>query len=79
MHPDLSPHLHTEECNFLIKAFRSCQDQHGFLKYVGYCDPLFADVQKCLRQERINRRLEYQETGKSKMREYRERRAKGDV
>ncbi|XP_061197335.1 COX assembly mitochondrial protein 2 homolog [Saccostrea echinata] len=79
MHPDLSPHLHTEECNFIIRAFRSCQDQHGILKYVGYCDPLFSEVQKCLRKERINRRIENIENDKMKMREYRARLAKGEA
>ena len=27
MHPDLSAHLHTDECNVIIKAYKSCQDQ----------------------------------------------------
>lgn len=27
MHPDLSAHLHTDECNTLIKVFTSCQEQ----------------------------------------------------
>uniref|UniRef100_K1QPA5 Uncharacterized protein C16orf61-like protein n=1 Tax=Magallana gigas TaxID=29159 RepID=K1QPA5_MAGGI len=55
MHPDLSAHLHTDECNTLIKVFTSCQEQHGFLRFLGYCDPLFTDVQKCLRRERSKR------------------------
>nr|XP_034338564.1 COX assembly mitochondrial protein 2 homolog [Crassostrea gigas] len=77
MHPDLSAHLHTDECNTLIKVFTSCQEQHGFLRFLGYCDPLFTDVQKCLRRERINQRKEDRESNRQRMKALRERQAKG--
>ncbi|XP_022343592.2 COX assembly mitochondrial protein 2 homolog [Crassostrea virginica] len=76
MHPDLSAHLHTDECNVIIKAYKSCQEQHLYLRFFGYCDPLFTDVQKCLRKERINRRIENRENNRMKMRAYREKLAK---
>lgn len=74
MQPDLSPHLHTVECNFLIQLFKQCLKERkvgmsGSLppihtynpfagKFVGACNYWDEAVWQCTRKERIWRRFE---------------------
>ena len=52
MHQDLSPHLHTEECNTIIEAHKKCQKDHPWGRIVGFCDRLDTAMSNCLRNER---------------------------
>ena len=36
MHPDLSFHLHTEECNILIMKLNECHEKVSFSKQINY-------------------------------------------
>ncbi|KAI6177616.1 COX assembly mitochondrial protein [Aphelenchoides bicaudatus] len=56
MQPDLSSHLHTAECNFLIQLFRNCKVENPFGKFVGACNYWDEAVWQCTKMERIWRR-----------------------
>ncbi|CAJ0567191.1 unnamed protein product, partial [Mesorhabditis spiculigera] len=56
MLPDLSPHLHTLECNYLIKLLQQCLGENTFGKHLGQCSNLDEAVWQCTKKERIWRR-----------------------
>ncbi|KAL8603970.1 hypothetical protein ACOMHN_039014 [Nucella lapillus] len=56
MHPDLSHHLHTPECNAMIEALKRCHVEHSVRMYMGFCNDLERVMTKCLKQERLERR-----------------------
>uniref|UniRef100_A0A0N5AD19 COX assembly mitochondrial protein n=1 Tax=Syphacia muris TaxID=451379 RepID=A0A0N5AD19_9BILA len=60
MLPDLSPHLHTEECNILVQLFRQCQKEHRFRKFFGICSDSYVAVSQCFE---IERRLQRKNNG----------------
>ncbi|KAK9507683.1 hypothetical protein O3M35_007484 [Rhynocoris fuscipes] len=62
MHPDLSSHLHTDECNILIKKLEECHKNNSFGKFLGACNDFHRDVYKCLMNEReMNRKKNAEE------------------
>lgn len=56
MHTDLSPHLHTDECNNIINLLRQCRIDHPATKWIGKCNPEYDEMTKCLKRERLARR-----------------------
>lgn len=56
MHPSLSPHLHTPECNEKIIALLSCRKQNPFKQYLGACNKADYAMLACFRKELEDRR-----------------------
>ncbi|KAF4527521.1 hypothetical protein B566_EDAN015621 [Ephemera danica] len=52
MHPDLSPHLHSDECNRLIKKLQTCHSENKFARFVGYCNDIDTELSRCLKAEK---------------------------
>ncbi|CAD6992415.1 unnamed protein product [Ceratitis capitata] len=52
MHTDLSPHLHTSECNSLIEQLNNCHSENKFAKFLGVCNDIDSLLVKCLKSER---------------------------
>ena len=63
MHTPLDAHLHTPECNEIIRKLQECHAQNGkWTQFVfGVCEDLDTQMRKCTRQERMNRTKENQE------------------
>uniref|UniRef100_A0A0V0G994 COX assembly mitochondrial protein n=1 Tax=Triatoma dimidiata TaxID=72491 RepID=A0A0V0G994_TRIDM len=66
MHSDLSPHLHTVECNIVISKLKECHADNTFLKFLGVCSDIDRELVKCLKKEREAKRKKNAEEGKRK-------------
>ncbi|XP_050525632.1 COX assembly mitochondrial protein 2 homolog [Daktulosphaira vitifoliae] len=57
MHPDLSPHLHTDECNDITLEFMNCNVEHKFSRFFGRCDKVYDRMVHCFHLERKAKQL----------------------
>uniref|UniRef100_A0A6M2DR29 COX assembly mitochondrial protein n=1 Tax=Xenopsylla cheopis TaxID=163159 RepID=A0A6M2DR29_XENCH len=61
MHSDLSPHLHSDECNILIQRLQNCHKENTFTKFLGACNEIDTELKKCLRKDREVKRRKNKE------------------
>lgn len=73
MHPDLSPHLHSEECNQLIRKLQECHEENRVGRVFGVCNALDASVLKCLRKERADNARQNREAAELKRAKWRQK------
>lgn len=73
MHSDLSPHLHTPECNTLIDLLKKCHEDNKFAKFIGVCNTVDQKVVNCLRNERHERSRVNRQQAAEKQRQVQER------
>ncbi|BFZ19570.1 hypothetical protein BsWGS_22609 [Bradybaena similaris] len=66
MHPDLSPHLHSEECNALIAALQKCHADNPYKKFIGACNEAERAMSRCIKREREMKRDANRKRGMSK-------------
>ncbi|XP_048587977.1 COX assembly mitochondrial protein 2 homolog [Nematostella vectensis] len=60
MHPSLAPHLH-DTCLDLIEKLHQCHEESGFKKFLGGCNDIERELQKCLKRESAERRRQNME------------------
>jgi len=54
MHVPLDEHLHTEECNIIIRQLQACHEETSMFKqFLGECNKLDWAMRACTKKERL--------------------------
>eukprot|EP00897_Mesotaenium_endlicherianum_P004469 jgi/Mesen1/404/ME000010S_10856 len=64
MHPPLTLHKHPQ-CAEIIKHFKKCHEDHPVTKYLGACNDLKIQLDRCFRQEKAEKRRRNFEASKA--------------
>ncbi|XP_011691711.1 PREDICTED: COX assembly mitochondrial protein 2 homolog [Wasmannia auropunctata] len=49
---------HNAACNEIFRRFQDCENEHPFRKFLGYCDSIQREMNKCIKEQREIRRAE---------------------
>lgn len=72
MHPSLAPHLHSAECQGIIRELERCHKDHPLRKFFGACNPLKRALNECLKREVADRRKENYAVALERKKKYQE-------
>ena len=72
MHPSLALHLH-DQCKDIIKLFEECHEQNSLGKFIGSCNKLKLQMDKCLKEEAAARRKANREAAAAKKKAFQEK------
>jgi len=73
MHGDLSPNLHTPECNLIIKEFQDCHAENPVGKFFGTCNRIDKLLIRCLKKERQSNQSENLKRSAERQKQFQER------
>jgi len=79
MHGDLSPNLHTPECNLLIKEFHQCHEENPVGKFFGSCNRIDKLLISCLKKERQANQSENFRRSAERQKKFQERHSREQV
>jgi len=72
----LDEHLHTEECNIIIRQLKRCHEETSLFKqFLGECNKLDWAMRDCTKKERLVKVAENRESSKTKTAEVQKRMA----
>ena len=73
MHPPLAPHLHGDKCKKIIERLKLCHEEQRWGKFLGRCNELKRELDRCLHEERMEKCKLSQQQAVERKKRYRER------
>ncbi|KAM0753724.1 UPF0287-domain-containing protein [Meredithblackwellia eburnea MCA 4105] len=68
MHPQLNAEHQHEGCVDLMRALKDCHSENSIMRYLGTCNDAKEALNRCFRQERLERTTKNRQDAKEKRR-----------